>query len=80
MHDKEAAEAEQLRQIERELADRNEQQAREAAAIEAECEAVEQECAVLKVNPSRKSLLTCMCSAYFSMKLPFCRTGHIELE
>lgn len=52
IQEKQGAEEEIMQQKEKELADRNEQQAREVAIIVAECQAVEQECAVLKVVPT----------------------------
>ncbi|XP_037295283.1 uncharacterized protein LOC119189500 [Manduca sexta] len=46
--DKEAKVEELVKQKERDIALENEQQAEEIAAVEAECEAIEQECAVLQ--------------------------------
>uniref|UniRef100_A0A2A4KAL9 Uncharacterized protein n=1 Tax=Heliothis virescens TaxID=7102 RepID=A0A2A4KAL9_HELVI len=47
--DKEARKQEELRLKEKQIAEENQRHEREAAAIAQECEAIERECAVLKV-------------------------------
>lgn len=46
----EAKQLELIRQKEMQIVEENERHAREAAAVEEECQAIERECAILKVS------------------------------